>query len=164
MSFFDSEHQYYSNKKLFGLCDDVPPPHRPAYLDETDGTKWIAVVDNCYGYNVLFVALDHSVILKRPDATQDRCSDGLLSCHSTIIFVELTTAKNENWKKDKDSQLRATIRHFENTKEASNYEIKKAYIANSSYPKDNKKNMIRMDKFFKETKYVLRIENRIAIE
>jgi hypothetical protein len=76
----------------------------------------------------------------------------------------LTTAKNEGWKKDKDSQLRITINYFENTKEANNYEIKKAYIANSSYPKDNKKNMIRMDKFFNDTGYVLRIENRIVIE
>jgi hypothetical protein len=164
MNFFDSKHQYNSNKTRFGLCDDGPPLHEPAYLDETDGTKWIAVVDNYYTCKVLFVALDNSIILRRPDGKPDRCSDGLLSFNSTIIFVELTTARNEGWKKDKDDQLRITIRHFENTKEADNYEIKKAYIANSSYPKDNKKNMIRMNKFFKDTKYVLRIENRIVIE
>jgi hypothetical protein len=163
MSFFESKHQYHSTKRLFGLCDDAPPPHKPAYLDEVDGKKWIAVVVNDDAFDVLFVALDNSIALRKPDGSQDRCSDGLLSFNLTIIFVELTTAKNEDWKKDKDGQLRITISHFEDTEEADNYKIKKAYIANRSYPKDNKKNMIRMDKFLKDTGYVLRIENRIIL-
>jgi hypothetical protein len=164
MNFFDSKYQYRSARKLFGLCDDVPPPHQPAFLDEADGKKWIAVVENGYCYDVLFVALDNSISLQRPDGKSDRCSDGLLAFQATVIFVELTTAKHKDWKEDKDNQLRITIKHFENTKEADKYKIKKAYIANSSYPKDNKKNMIRMENFFKDTKYILRIENRIAIE
>ncbi|MDR2813261.1 MAG: hypothetical protein LBB79_01180 [Prevotellaceae bacterium] len=164
MSFFDSPNQRVSRKKRFGLCDDAPPPHKPAFLDEADGKKWIAVVHNDYSYDVLFVALDNSIALRRPDGKPDRCSDGLLSCNSTVIFVELTTRKDKDWKKDKEEQLRITIRHFENTEEAHGYEIKKAYIANSSYPKDNTRNMIRMNNFFKDTKYVLRIENRIVVE
>jgi hypothetical protein len=164
MSFFHSKHQYRSHKKLFGLCDDVPPPHKPAFLDEANGRKWIAVVDNSYGYDVLFVALDNSIALRRPDGKPDRCSDGLLSYNSAVIFVELTARKDKDWKKDKDNQLRVTIGHFEKTAEADSYRVKRAYIANSSYPKDNKKDMIRMEKFFKDTKYVLRIKNRIAIE
>jgi hypothetical protein len=67
MNFFDSEHQYSSTKSTFGLCDDEPPPHKPAYLDEIDGGKWIAVVDNYYQFNILFVALDNSIVLKKPD-------------------------------------------------------------------------------------------------
>ena len=164
MSFFDSKYQYRSGKKLFGLCDDVPPPHKPAFLDEVDGRKWIAVVNNNYDYDVLFIALDNSITLRKPDGKPDRCSDGLLSYNSTVIFVELTTRTDKDWKKDKDDQLRVTISHFEDTREADNYKIKKAYIANSSHPKGNTGNMIRMDNFFKDTKYVLRIENRIAIE
>ncbi len=163
MSFFDSEYQYISTKRTFGLCDDEPPPHKPAYLDETNGSKWIAIVANDAQLEVKFVALDHCIkLLKSDGKTADRCSDGLLTYNSTIIFVELTTATHKNWKSDKDEQLRITISHFEKTKEAKQYDVKKAYIANrkkilrSSYQS-------RMDKFLSETGYDLRIENRIVI-
>jgi hypothetical protein len=164
INFFSSKHQYISTKKLFGLCDDEPPPHLPAYLDDTNGSKWIAVVKNEYMFQVLFVALDNSIELRKPDGKPDRCSDGLLAYGSAIIFVELTTRTDKDWKKDKDDQLRTTIKHFENTEEAKKYTIKKAYMANRSYPKHNKKNMVRMDKFLDDTGYVLRIENRIVID
>jgi hypothetical protein len=36
-----------SNARKFGLCDDQPPlPKGPAYIDECNGGKWIAVVVN----------------------------------------------------------------------------------------------------------------------
>jgi hypothetical protein len=164
MNFFDSKHQYTSTKSKFGLCDDIPPPHLPAYLDETDGNKWIAVVANDRQIEVRFVALDNSIILRKPDGKQDRCSDGLLTYDSTIIFVELTTGKNKNWKNDKYEQLRITIKHFEDTKEAHLYNTKKAYIANSNSRVFRPSSQIKMDKFLIETGYDLRIENRIVLE
>jgi hypothetical protein len=164
MSFFDSEHQYASTKRRFGLCDDEPPPHKPAYLDEIDGGKWIAVVDNYYQFNILFVALDNSIVLKKPDGKKDRCSDGLLAYDSTVIFVELTTGTNKNWKNDKDEQLRITIKHFEDTKEADLYKVKKAYIANSNARIFRPSYTMKMDKFLNDTGYDLRIENRIVLE
>jgi hypothetical protein len=48
-----------TNKKRFGICDDTPPPHKPAYLDETDGKKWIAVVENNHNLNITFVPIDN---------------------------------------------------------------------------------------------------------
>lgn len=162
-SFFDSKYKYISTKKIFGLCDDDPPPHKPAYLDETDGRKWIAVVANESQIKVEFVALDHSILLLKPDGTKDRCSDGLLTYNSTIIFVELTTAVHKNWKEDKDKQLRITISHFEKTKESNQYSFKKAYMANSNYRTFRPSYQTRTDKFFKDTGYILKIENRIRI-
>ena len=162
-SFFDSKYQYVSTKKIFGLCDDEPPSHEPAYLDETDGSKWIAVVENDRQFEVRFIALDNSIKLFKPNGDQDRCSDGLLTFHSTIIFVELTTATHKNWKKDKDDQLRTTISHLKKTKEANQYEIKKAYIANSNRRVSNTSYQSRMDIFLNDTGYDLRIQNRIEI-
>lgn len=170
-SFFDSKHQYVSSKKTFGLCDDTPliaPKDyipQPAYLDETDGSKWIAVVANDAQINVKFVALDYCIrLLKSNGITQDRCSDGMLTYDSTIIFVELTTATHNNWKKDKDAQLRITIDHFEKTIDADNYQIKKAYIANSNHRVSSTSYQQRMDTFLNDTGYDLKIQNRIEIE
>ncbi|GHT49784.1 hypothetical protein AGMMS49982_03890 [Bacteroidia bacterium] len=163
MSFFDSKYQYISSKRKFGLCDDEPPPHKPAYLDEKNGKNWIAIVKNDRQIKVRFVALDHSIILRKPDGTQDRCSDGLLTYSSTIIFVELTTGTNKNWKNDKDEQLRITIKHFEDTKESDLYDTKQAYIANNNSRVFRPSYQIRMDKFLFETGYDLRIENRIEV-
>ena len=164
MSFFDSKHQYISTKKIFGLCDDEPPPHKPAYLDENDGSKWIAIVANDSQTAVKFVALDHCIKLFKPDGnSEDRYRDGLLEYDSTIIFVELTTATHKNWKSDKDDQLRITISHFEKTKESSQYAIKRAYIANSNFRVLRPSYQSRMDNFFNDTGYDLRIENRIVV-
>jgi hypothetical protein len=161
--FFDSPKQYISNKKTFGLCDKEPPPHLPAYLDESNGEDWIAIVDNFYQNTIKFVALDNCIKLKKPDGRQDKCSDGMLSYNSTIIFVELTTRTDAKWRKDKYEQLCATIKHFEDTKDSDKYKIKKAYIANNSRPKFKTSYGIQANKFWKDTGYVLRIQNRIEI-
>ena len=163
MSFFDSKYQYTSSKKTFGLCDDAPPPHKPAYLSETNGREWIATVANDIQIEVTFVALDHCVKLLKPDGQNDRCSDGLLKYGSTVIFVELTTATHKKWKSDKDEQLRITISHFEKTKEAKQYKTKKAYIANCNSRIFKSNYQSRMDKFLNDTGYDLRIESRIVI-
>ncbi|MDR1181199.1 MAG: hypothetical protein LBL13_04405 [Bacteroidales bacterium] len=164
MNFFDSKYQYISNKTIFGLCDDEPPPHKPAYLDENDGSKWIAIVENDAQIKVKFVALDHCIKLLKPDGkSEDRCSDGLLEYNSTIIFVELTTATHKNWKSDKDDQLRVTISHFERTKEAKQYKVKKACIANSNFRVLRPSYQARMERFLIDTGYDLSIENRIKI-
>jgi hypothetical protein len=165
MSFFDSMYQYTSVQKRFGLCDDVPPPHKPAYLDEHDGSKWIATVVNDKRLPVTFIGLDNSnLVLKRPDGKIDRCSDGMLVYDkSTIAFVELTTAMNKNWRNDKYGQLKITISHFEKTKDAERFTIKKAFIANSSQPKAPSSHLIKMEQFMEETGYVLEIRNVIEV-
>jgi hypothetical protein len=86
--------------------------------------------------------------------------------NSTIIFVELKqrTGKGSKWIREGDEQLRKTIKHFETTVESKNYNNKKAYVANSEQPKFRTSQANRMDKFLKDTSYVLRIENRIILE
>jgi hypothetical protein len=162
-SFFISSKQYTSNKKTFGLCDKEPPPHLPAYLDESSGKEWIAVVDNFYQSSVKFVALDNCITLLKDDGKQDKCCDGMLVHNATVIFIELTTRTDTKWRKEKYEQLYATIRHFENTKDSNDYKIKKAYIANNSHPKFKTSYGILASRFMSNTGYVLRIQNRIEI-
>jgi hypothetical protein len=162
--FFGSSDIKVSFVKKFGICDKEPPPHLPAYLDEKNGKDWIAVVENSDRREITFVALDHCIKLVKPDGKQDKCSDGVLFYNSTIIFIELTTRTDSKWRNEKKEQLHATILHFEDTKESNNYVRKLAYIANSNRPKCPRGQESKINEFFKQTRYVLRIENRIDIK
>ncbi|PZV77551.1 hypothetical protein CLV31_12019 [Algoriphagus aquaeductus] len=157
--------QTYSSAKLFGICDDPPPASIPAYIDEKNGAKWIAVVVNDDKFEVTFTAIDNCIVIKRADGKLAKRCDGVLTYDSTIIFVELKQrgALGNEWVKDAEKQLKVTIGYFEFEDEAENYEQKKAYIANSERPKFKVSQLKRMEQFFNETGYVLRIENRIIL-
>lgn len=158
--------QTHSDKKIFGLCDDPPPAKNPAYIDETNGAKWIAVVENEYRYVATFTAIDNCIEMKREDATMDKRCDGMLTYNFTVIFVELKErgALGSAWVKDAEKQLRASISYFETTDGAEDYTDKKAYIANSERPKFKESQARRMEQFLTDTGYVLRIVARITLQ
>lgn len=155
----------HSSKKLFGLCDDPPPLRNPAYIDENDGKKWIAVVLNDDRYAVTFTAIDTCIDIRRDDGTMDKRCDGVLMYGVNVIFVELKARRTSGsaWVKDAEIQLRTTISYFEKTEDAEGYLNKKAYIANSEHPKFKASQTSRMEKFFNDTGYILRVENRIRV-
>ena len=157
---------YITEKKLFGLCDDPPPPSKKAYIDEENGAKWIAVVVNENKQQVKFTAIDNCIEVKNENGTMAKRCDGILTFDSTITFVELKerNEKGSKWVKDAEGQLRFTISYFEKSEDAKNYKIKKAYIANSEKPKFRESQKRRMDEFLTDTGYVLRIENRIILD
>jgi len=158
--------QTRSDKKIFGLCDDPSPAKNPAYIDELNGGKWIAVVKNEDRYSVTFTAIDNCIEIKRADDTMDKRCDGVLTYDSTVIFVELKErgALGSAWVKDAEKQLRTSISYFEDTDGAEDYTSKKAYIANSEHPKFKESQSRRMDQFLTDTGYVLRIVNRIILQ
>jgi hypothetical protein len=165
IDFFQQNCQSTSNKKKFGLCDKEPPAKEPAYIDETNGSDWIAVVLNENINLVTFTAIDNCIGIKRLDGTDSKRCDGVLSFDNTIIFVELKhrKTKGNTWIKEAEEQLRETILNFEKQDMAEDFKIKKAYIANRALPKFRSSQTSRMDKFHEETNYILRIENRINI-
>ena len=158
--------QTHSNKKLFGLCDDPSPARNPAYIDEKDGKKWIAVVVNESDYNTTFTAIDNCIETKRTDGSMDNRCDGVLTFNSSVIFVELKerSAIGNAWVKDAEVQLKASISYFKKTEQAENFTAKKAYIANSERPKFKESQARRMEQFQRDTEYVLRIKNRIILQ
>ncbi len=163
--FFPEKHKQVSSKNRFGICDTPPPSTGKAYLDEANGRNWIAVVENFYRDNITFIPIDHCIDIKRPDGLMDNRCDGLLYYDVTIVFVELKqrTETGSNWIKEGDKQLRTTIRHFEDSPQAKGFKIKKAYVANSAKPLFRFSQTERMERFFSDTGYSLRIENRIHI-
>jgi len=157
--------QTKSDKKIFGLCDDPAPAKNPAYIDETDGFKWIAVVENEERYSTVFMAIDHCIEIKGADGKMEKRCDGMLTYDSSVILVELKQrgTKGNAWVEDAESQLKNTITHFEKTELSKNYNQKKAYISNSEHPKFKASQIGRMEKFFSDTGYILRIEARIKL-
>lgn len=158
--------QTQSGRRRFGLCDDPSPAKNPAYIDEIDGTKWIAVVENEHRYDATFTAIDNCIEIRRSDGTVEKRCDGMLSYNSTVIFVELKQrgTKGNQWVKDAELQLKASIEEFERTDLAEDFSIKQAYISNSEHPKFKSSQLRRMEQFFTDTGYVLRIINRIKLE
>lgn len=158
--------QTFSDRKLFGLCDDPHPASDPAYIDEEDGAKWIAVVVNEDRYDVTFTAIDNCIPIDRADGKPAKRCDGVLTFNSTVTFVELKQrgAIGNAWVIDAEKQLRTTIGYFELEDDAEDYNKKNAYIANSEHPKFKESQARRMDQFFNDTGYVLRIVNRIILQ
>jgi hypothetical protein len=166
INFSEAVCQTSSNHKLFGLCDDPPPPHKAAYIDETNGAKWIAVVVNDDRYNVTFTAIDHCIPINRADGKPSKRCDGVITFNTTVVFVELKAigGKGNDWVEVAEKQLKITIGHFEAQDDADNFNQKKAYIANSEHPKFKESQTRRMNQFFVDTGYVLRVENRIILQ
>ncbi len=141
IDFSSAKCQDGSTRKLFGICDDPPPATTRAFLDEVDGAKWIAVVQNEYTYDVLFTAIDHCIELPpRSDGRSSKRCDGMLTYNDTVIFVELKERAQlgTDWIRDAEKQLKTTIAHFETTELAEDFTYKKAYAANSEHPNQNK--------------------------
>lgn len=168
LDFFNSQCQSVSNKKRFGLCDEQDNKE-PAYLDERNGAKWIAVVENDELKEVHFITIDNCIDIWRnddPKKMKKRC-DGMLWYETSIIFVELkdrVSKKDKNaWVEDGEKQLKRTIEYFEKTEQSNNFREKRAYIANKAHPTFKESQLQRMKNFKQETGYTLRIENRIKI-
>jgi hypothetical protein len=152
-----------TDKKEFGICDDVSCP--PAHLDFdiSNRSNWIALINNYIKVEITFVPIDSRLEL----GSRKRC-DVLLSyekkSEKTIVFVELKQRTDSNWKKTADEQLRETIEYFENSDESKQYTVKKAHIANNLRPHFNEDDKIRKKKFYTGTKYSLEIKREIEID
>ena len=168
IDFLNSQCQSVSNKKRFGLCDEQDNKE-PAYLDELNGAKWIAVVENEKLKEVHFIAIDNCIDIwrdKEKKEMDNRC-DGMLWYDKAVVFVELkerVSKKNTNvWVKDGEKQLKRTIEYFEKTGQSDKFTEKRAYIANKAHPIFKESQLQKMKSFKQETGYTLRIENRIKI-
>ena len=168
IDFLNSQCQSVSNKKRFGLCDEQDNKEH-AYLDEQNGAKWIAVVENEELKKIHFIAIDNCIDIWRDEKKKemDKRCDGMLWYETSIVFVELkdrVSKKNRNaWVKDGEKQLKRTIEYFEKTEQSNRFTEKRAYIANKAHPTFKESQIQRMKSFKEETGYTLRIENRIKI-
>jgi hypothetical protein len=157
--------QIKSRRKTFGLCDDPPPANNPAYIDEANGANWIAVVENESQQEITFTAIDNCIEILRSDGKSKQRCDGMLTYKTTVIFVELKdrNAQGNAWVEDAIPQLKSAIESFETTDMAQNFNKKLAYVCNRQHPKFKSTQQQRMDEFYTNTNYVLRIQGRINL-
>lgn len=166
VDFFNSQCQSLTTKKIFGLCDEEET-EEPAYIDEQNRAKWIAVVENDELKEVHFIAIDYCIDIWRDEEKKEmdnRCDGMLWYDGKNLIFVELKDRKLRNaskFIKEAALQLTATINHFKKNYNMADYNIKAAYIANKK--KIHRSYIARMEDFQRKTGCTLRIENRIKI-
>ena len=165
VNFDELKCQTNSKRKIFGLCDDPLPAKNPAYIDEANGENWITVVENESLQEITFTAIDNCIEILRPDAKMKQRCDGMLTFNSTVIFVELKDRDSlgNAWVEDAIPQLKSSIESFEETSMAEKFNKKLAYISNKQHPKFKSTQQRRMDAFFDDTNYVLRIQGRISL-
>lgn len=154
-----------SNKSEFWLYDDCNKQEIPAYIEEKEKENHIAIVKNPQKKNIDFIAIDYCIPLKRKNGKDAKKCDGLIinTADEAAIFVELKNRKgkkNRNWKKKGYEQLKETIELYEMPQDIA-FKIKKAYICNKQYPRDNENNNGKREKFREETGYYLYIKNTI---
>lgn len=163
VDFFANRCKSSSSNREFGLCDDTPPPTIPAYIDETDKSKWIGIVNNYNSKRVEFIAIDACIDIKKPDGnTESRC-DGLLVYDNNLIFVELKSREGGPWLKKGREQLTITVKNFKDNHDITQYTNVSGNVCNSLRPQSHSGHATNIQKFFDDTGFVLRGDNIINI-
>jgi hypothetical protein len=160
INFFEENCKTVSNKKNFGIVD-----YKPARIDETNGSIWELVVKNEKQKLVSFFALDLCLKVKRKDGKWARQCEGFLFYEKNILFVELKSSskKGADWVKEAEEQLRVSISFFLENHAIKGLKRKEAYISNSQKPKFGSGQANRIAGFYKDTRFILNIHNRIEI-
>ena len=152
-----------TNASKFGICDDKP--HQRAYIDEIDGQKWTAVVQNLHRRKIVFTAIDNCIEFNKANGNKERRCEGMLTFDDTIVFIEIKERKGDakTWAKKADDQLRNSIRIIQEKVNLDLYPVKKAYICNRNQINLNKSHAVRSKRFQQETGYILRVEKELQL-
>ena len=163
INFFLNTCKSNSSSSEFGICDDTPPPASPAYLNENDRTKWVAIVKNPDHKTANFYAIDNCINILRPDGNQESRCDGLLQVEKDLIFVELKSRESSGWFKKGREQLTTTINLFKANNEMNNFNSIQAYVCNDQKPRSNVGRAASIQQFKNDTGYILRDMQEILI-
>lgn len=161
IDFFPERCKTASNDLEFGLCDDTP--NSPAYIDESDRSKWIGIVKNPGEKKAEFYAIDNCVEIKRPNGEDESRCDGVLKESTNLIFVELKERGSSGWFKKGREQLTITIDIFKNNHEITNFSSIRAFVCNKLKPSSNSGRAANIQQFFDETGFILKDKQEITI-
>jgi hypothetical protein len=88
----------------------------------------------------------------------------MLHYNRTILFVELKQRGGSGWLTEATTQLEITVNKFKTIHNILEYDKVEAYAANKLKPYYNKSNQNFIDKFKKDTGFVLFTQNEIFID
>ena len=165
VDFFNEKCRTTSNKARFGLCDDPPPRHTPAYIDEDNEDEWIGIVTNRRLLDINFYAVDHCVDLPFQESKEPQRCDGIILAESTLVFVELKARdeRRNKWIKKGINQLIPTIEFFKQNYEITGYNRVEARICNKKRPISHSGRSEKMQNFKDITGMVLYTDQEIQI-
>jgi len=163
INFFVTTCKSSSTKSKFGICDDPPPASAPAYIDELDSAKWIAVVNNSNAKTVEFVAIDACIDIRKPNGQLESRCDGLLMYDNDLIFVELKTWEGGKWLKKGREQLTITINNFKSSHDITIYANIYGNVCNSQRPQSHFGHAANIQQFSDDTGLILRSDSTIEI-
>lgn len=163
IDFFENKCKSTSNKIEFGLCDDPPPAENPAYIDESDASKWIGIVKNNTNKEIEFIAIDACIDIRRPDGKLESRCDGLLSFDNNLIFVELKSREGGQWLKKGREQLTITIDIFKSHYDITKYDDVYGNVCNGLRPQSHSGHAANIQQFYDETGLVLKGDRTIEI-
>jgi hypothetical protein len=165
IDFFEASCKTESSNSSFGLCDDTPPPEKPAYINEDTPSKWIGIVTNLNKKKICFYAIDNCVkILKADGISKESRCDGMLHYDKCILFVELKMRGSSGWLIKARKQLSNTLQIF--LKEHQNtmvFDKIEAYACNGLKPVAIKANNIELQKFKDDTGLIMHAQQNIII-
>ncbi len=151
----------------FGINDAVQQDGDEgfAYTTVENATKpWNAVVENSKCHEVLFLPLDHNIIIHPvPSAIYSLCDGMLIRKNEWIAFVELKV-QNGNWIQHNIEQLESTIKLFCQNHDYSSFRHRVAYAANRKHPQFHYSHRVQMNEFYSKTKFRLLIQNNITVK
>lgn len=163
IDFFKPSCKTESDSNEFGLCDDPPPITEPAYIDENDSSKWIAIIKNSEQKTVRFYAIDNCVSILKPDGNMESRCDGLLLYSNNLIFVELKSRKGGQWLKKGRIQLTTIVKIFQSENDITDYDKAEAYVCNNLRPISHIGQASNIQKFKDETGLILKGKNTITL-
>ena len=166
IDFFLQGQKCTSDKELFGICDDtVGRDKKPAYLDDSDPDKWIAIVHNQSNKSIDFFAIDCCVLWYLDNGDIANACDGMVAYNDNhnIVFVELKdrNPQYKQWKIKAEKQLKSTIECFKSNHNTDGVMIR-AYVCNKQALFDEGVEEY-LEKFKDETGITLRVFREIEI-
>lgn len=153
-----------TSEKVFGICDDEPPPAKQAYLDFENSDAWIAWVDNKGGKEVQFTAIDNCIEIRRANGEQESRCDGMLTHDRTITFVELKDRDSGRWLGDASDQLKVSIDIYSNEVGLADFDRYFAYVVNKKRPNFKAASKSFTEQFTDETGFILKVDQVIKID
>ena len=151
----------------FGLNDGIQlnGEEGMAYstTDETE-KPWNACVKNPVSHEVMFLPLDHNIIIHpAPSETYSLCDGMLRHDNEWLAFVELKV-RGGGWIQNNIDQLQSTIGLFHENHDYKIFRHREAYAANRKHPAYHYSHKVQMNEFHSKTKFRLIIQNTIVVK
>lgn len=96
-------------QKEFAICDDHD--QQPVRIEHVGDSEHQVIVISNNRTDYFFTPIDHAIILKRADGSDDRICDAMLTTNICDCFIEIKCVR-KNWISDAAEQVKATISHF----------------------------------------------------